>query len=107
MRNRRARKDKRDGSKQTQQVEKRANIAKEDAAITLRIFLLCLIVIYLFVFFGGWKLFESGDPILIEVGVAFVLSFFVFVINEVVMGLEKRVKTLEDRINKLAIQNPS
>ena len=30
------------------------------------IFLLCLIVIYLFVFFGGWKLFESGDPILIE-----------------------------------------
>ena len=65
------------------------------------IFLLCLIVIYLFVFFGGWKLFESSDPILIEVGVAFVLSFFVFVINEVVMGLEKRVKTLEDRINKL------
>ena len=65
------------------------------------IFLICLIVIYLFVFLGGWKLFESGVPILIEVGVAFVLSFFVFVINEVVMGLEKRVKTLEDRINKL------
>ena len=65
------------------------------------IFLLCLIVIYLFVFFGGWKLFESSDPILIEVGVAFVLSFFVFVINEVVMGLEKRVKTLEERINEL------
>ena len=65
------------------------------------IFLLCLFVIYFFVFFGGWKLFESGAPLLIEVGVAFVLSFFVFVINEVVMGLEKRVKTLEDRINKL------
>ena len=64
-------------------------------------FLFCFIVIYLYVFCGGWKLFESGDPILIEVGVAFVLSFFVFVINEVVMGLEKRVKTLEERINEL------
>lgn len=65
------------------------------------IFLLCLIVIHLFVFLGGWKLFESGDPILIEVGVAFVLSFFVFVFNEVVTGLEKRVKTLEERMNEL------
>ena len=64
-------------------------------------FLLCFVWIYLFVFFGGWKLFESGAPLLIEVGVAFVLSFFVFVINEVVMGLEKRVKTLEERINEL------
>ena len=64
-------------------------------------FLFCFIVIYLCVFFGGWKLFESGDPILIEVGVAFVLSIFVFAYNEVVMGLDKRVKTLEERINEL------
>lgn len=65
------------------------------------IFLLCFIVIYVFVFFGGWKLFESGDPILIEVGVAFVLSVFVSIINEVITGLEKRVKSLEERINEL------
>ena len=65
------------------------------------VFLLCLIVIYLFVFLGGWELFESGDPILIEIGVAFVLSFFVFLINEVVTSLEKRVKALEERINEL------
>ena len=64
-------------------------------------FLFCFIVIYLYVFSGGWKLFESGDPILIEVGVAFVLSIFVFAYNEVVMGLDKRVKTLEERINEL------
>ena len=65
------------------------------------IFLLCLIVIYLFVFFGGWKLFESGDPILIEIGFAFVLSIFVYTINEVVTGLEKKVKALEERLNEL------
>lgn len=64
-------------------------------------FFLCFILIYLFVFFGGWKLFESGDPILIEVGVAFVLSFFVAIANEVTTGLEKRVKSLEERLNEL------
>lgn len=65
------------------------------------IFVLCFVVIYLIVFFGGWKLFESGDPILIEIGVALVLSFFVLIFNEIVTGLEKRVKSLEERLNKL------
>lgn len=77
---------------------------KEKIKLLLRwagIFLLCFIVIYLFVFFGGWKLFDGGDPILIEVGVAAVLSFFVFVFGEVVTRLEKRVEALEERINEL------
>lgn len=65
------------------------------------IFVLCFIVIYLLVFFGGWKQFESGDPVLIEVGIALVLSFFVFVFNEIVTGLEKRVKALEERLKEL------
>lgn len=65
------------------------------------IFVLCFIVIYLLVFFGGWKLFESGDPVLIEVGIALVLSFFIFVFNEIVTGLEKRVKALEERLKEL------
>ena len=64
-------------------------------------FLICFIVIYLFVLFGGWKLFKSGDPILIEIGFAFVLSIFVYTINEVVTGLEKKVKALEERLNEL------
>lgn len=67
----------------------------------LAMFLLCFVVIYLCVFLGGWKLFESGDPILMEIGVALVLSIFFFAINEVVTGLEKRVEYLEERINKL------
>ena len=77
---------------------------KEKFKIVLKwavVFLLCFLLIYLFVFFGGWQLFESGDPILIEIGVALVLSFFVFVFGEIVTGLEKRVKSLEERLNEL------
>ena len=65
------------------------------------IFVLCFVIIYVFVFFGGWKLFESGDPILIEIGVSLVMSFFVFIFYEIVTGLEKRIKSLEERIGKL------
>ncbi len=65
------------------------------------VFLLCFLVLYVTVFFGGWKLFESGDPILIELGAAFILSIFVFAANEVITNLEKRIKALEERIKKL------
>lgn len=65
------------------------------------IFLFCFITIYLLVFVGGWKLFESGDPILIEIGVAYILSFFVLLFIEMISLLEKRVKALEDRIKEL------
>ena len=67
----------------------------------LGIFVLCFVIIYLFVFLGGWKLFESGDSILIELGVSLVLSLFVFIFNEIVTGLEKRVKSLEERLGKI------
>ena len=64
-------------------------------------FVLCFIVIYLTVFFGGARLFESGDPILIEIGAALILSFFVFIFNEIVTHLEKRVNALEERLKEL------
>ena len=64
------------------------------------IFILCLTVIYCFVFFGGWKLFESGDPILMEIGISLVLSFFVFIFNETVTKLEKRIQILEKRVSE-------
>jgi len=65
------------------------------------IFALCFTVIYLTVFFGGWKLFESGDPLLMELGVALVVSFFVFAFNEVATKLEKKILNLEERIEKM------
>ena len=64
-------------------------------------FLVCFIVIYLIVFFGGWKLFESGDQVLTEIGVALILSVFVTIINEVITGLEKRITHLEEKIKEL------
>ena len=64
-------------------------------------FVVCFVLIYLIVFFGGWKLFESGDPILIEIGLSLILSVFVAVINEVITGLEKRIKRLEEKIKEL------
>ena len=57
--------------------------------------------IYLIVFLGGWKLFESGDPILMEIGAALVLSIFFFAINEVLTMHEKKIKDLEEHIKKL------
>lgn len=64
-------------------------------------FVVCFIVVYLIVFFGGWKLFESGDAVLVELGVALVLSIFVYLFAEIVIRLEKRVKALEERLEKI------
>ena len=63
-------------------------------------FVICFAVIYLIVFLGGWKLFKSRDPILIELGAALILSIFVFAVNETVTNLEKRVKALENQLAK-------
>ena len=64
-------------------------------------FAVCFLVIYLIVLFFGSKLFGNGDPILMEVGVALILSIFVFAGNEAVTELDKKVKTLEKRIEEL------
>ena len=67
----------------------------------LGIFILCFIAIYLVIFSGGWKLFQSNDPILIELGAALILSIFIFAINEVLTKQDKKIKALEERISEL------
>lgn len=77
---------------------------KKKAKMLLRwfgTFLLCFLSIYLIVFLGAWKLFESGDPIMMEIGAALVLSIFFFAINEVLTMHEKKIKDLEEHIKKL------
>ena len=69
-------------------------------------FVFCFVIIYLIIFIGGWKLFESGEPILMELGVALILSIFVFAANEIVTTLEKRIDSLEARIDELEKKHP-
>lgn len=77
---------------------------KEKTLIFLRwicSFIGCFIVVYSIVFVGGWKLFESNDIILIEIGASLILSVFVFVILEVMQMLYKRIEKLEKQIEEL------
>ena len=67
----------------------------------LAVFAACFVIIYFIVFFGGAKLFESGDPILIELGAALILSVFVSVILHAMEAQSKRIDALEDRIQML------
>ena len=67
----------------------------------LAVFAACFVIIYLFVFFGGAKLFESGDPILIELGAALILSLFVTVLLSVCEAQSKRIDALEARVRTL------
>ena len=74
----------------------------------LAVFTACFVIIYLFVFFGGAKLFESSDPILIELGCALILSVFLSVIlcameaySKRIDALEKRVRTLEELLGRI------
>ena len=67
----------------------------------LAVFAACFVIIYLIVFFGGAKLFESGDPILIELGAALILSLFVTVLLSVCEAQSKRIDALEARIQTL------
>ena len=64
------------------------------------VFALCFIIIYLIMFFWGWKLIETGDPVLIEVVFAVILSVFLCAFGEAGSALEKRVKSLEERLKE-------
>ena len=59
------------------------------------------IVIYIVVFFGGWKLFESGDPILMELAAAIVIGFIFWFIFEVSQFTNSKIDELEKRISEL------
>lgn len=61
----------------------------------------CFAVIYVVVFFSGAKLFESGDPILIMLGCALILSVLVSVILHAMEKQSKRIDALETRIQTL------
>ena len=63
--------------------------------------LLSFVCIYLFIFVGGWKLLESGDPIRMELAAAIVVGTILFVMNEVATAQDKKIKDLEQRVAEL------
>ena len=58
-------------------------------------------VIYLFIFFGGWKLLESGDVVVLEFVAALALGTILWFFFEVTKEMEKKIRQLEDRISQL------
>lgn len=65
------------------------------------VFIAAFLIIYLFVFFGGWRLFESNDPILIEIGAAFIISVFVVPFCAATVRFERTAEMLEKRIKEI------
>ncbi|MBO5213867.1 MAG: hypothetical protein J6B86_03755 [Clostridia bacterium] len=63
------------------------------------------VCIYLAVFFGGWKLIESGDPILLEIAVSIIVGFIFWIIFELSKFYEEKLKELEERVKTLENQN--
>jgi len=59
------------------------------------------IVIYILIFFGGWRLFEPLDPILLEIAGAIVIGTIFYVMVEIVAYFESKIIELEKRISEL------
>ena len=77
---------------------------KQKLKLYLRWFISILfsfVCIYLFIFFGGWKLVESGDPIRMELAAAIVVGTILFIVNEVTTAQDKKIKDLEQRLTEL------
>ena len=85
---------------------------KQSIKIALRM-MLCTVIsfvfIYLFVFFGGWKLIESGNPIFIEIAVSIIVGILLDIIVELSKHFEAKfdnmtaqIQELEKRVEKLS-----
>ena len=63
--------------------------------------IISFVVIYLFVFFGGYKLFETSDVILKEIGVSFIISLVIFFALGLFKSNSDKISELEKRIEEL------
>lgn len=72
-------------------------------------FLICFVIsfvcIYLIIFTGGWRLFESRDPILLEIAAAIVIGFVIWLTYELSSQFECKIKELEKRVEELEKTN--
>ena len=63
--------------------------------------LVCFILIYAFIFLGGWKLAMSGDPIQLEFLAAVAMGFIFWIMYEITCAQNKKIAELEERITAL------
>ncbi len=77
---------------------------KQSIKIALRM-ILCTVIsfvfIYLFVFFGGWKLIESSNPILIEIAVSIIVGILLDLIVELSKYFEAKFDNMTAQIQEL------
>ena len=73
----------------------------KNIAVFICSWIISFAVIYLFVFFGGYKLFETGDIILKEIGVAFIVGIIIFLIFSLFKTNSDKISKLEKRIEEL------
>ena len=67
--------------------------------------IICFVVIYVFIFFGGWRLVESGDVVVLEFVAALALGFVFWIMYEITRSMEAKIKELEARIKVLEKEN--
>ena len=81
-----------------------AKMRMQTIKIALRMMLcvaISFVVIYLLVFFGGWKLIESGDPILIEFAVSVIVGILLGIIVEFSKYCETKFRQMSAKIQEL------
>lgn len=59
------------------------------------------IVIYVLIFAGAEILFESGDPILLEIAAAIVIGVLITIIYEAKTDSDEKIRELEKRLDEL------
>jgi len=59
------------------------------------------IFIYSLIFVGGWRLVESGDIVLMEIAVSILVGIVFWIIYEILLVYEEKIKQLEKRIEQL------
>ncbi|MCC8076365.1 MAG: hypothetical protein LIO95_10580 [Clostridiales bacterium] len=63
----------------------------------LKTFALTLVLCYLFVFFGGWILFDFGSHFYLATGA---IAFVIAVVAVIFVGLDERIRALEKQLKE-------
>ncbi len=63
--------------------------------------LISFVFIFLFVFFGGHKLFEADSPVLWEIGISFIVGAILYYVCSMFKNNNDKIDELEKRIEKL------